>query len=243
MAGEHYFYFPYLAQGLAEAFLTGEEHHHLAKVLRLRQGQKIMLLDGKGLAAEAHIVRITAQKTLLKTGNIYSNYNELKRKIVLGIGLIRSSHLEWLVEKAVELGVSEIRLLHTQNVSRQKFNLPRLEKISLAAMKQCGRSRLPELFSPEPLSSFIEYTKYISSRFIFDKQNQSSSFADVLPSINTVEIALLIGPEGGFSLEELKLCQNNLFQTVMLGQRRLRTETAAIMAIALTAANSKEESL
>jgi 16S rRNA (uracil1498-N3)-methyltransferase len=243
MAGENYFYFPELKEDMREAILTGDEHLHLSKSLRLRSGQPVMLVNGKGLAAQARINRIISRETHLELFGFYNDYNELKTKIFLGIGQIKQGHLELLVEKAVELGVAEIHLLQTRYVSHRKLNLQRLEKIAIVAMKQCGRSRIPPVFSPVSLTNFLDLTEKLPNRFIFDNQEQTPHYSQLLPPKNAAETVLLIGPEGGFSQEEIALSRNKSIQAVQLGQRRLRSETAAIMALALTAANSKEETL
>lgn len=243
MAGENYFYCPELNEDMREAVLIGDEHFHLSKSLRLKSGQPVMLVNGKGLAAQARINRIISRETHLELFGFFNDYNELKTKIFLGIGQIKQGHLELLVEKAVELGVAEIHLLQTRYVSHRKLNLQRLEKIAIAAMKQCGRSRIPPIYSPVSFTHFLDLTEKVTHRFIFDNQEQAPHYAHLLPLKRAAETALLIGPEGGFSQEEIALCQNKSIQVVQLGQRRLRSETAALMALALTAANSKEETL
>lgn len=223
----HYFHVPQPATLL----LPEEESLHAARVLRLQPGDEITLLDGRGGVYRAEITlphpkrcgfRIIAEEQL-STGRSY--------RLHVAIAPTKNmDRLEWFIEKAVEIGVDEITPILCRFSERKQLKAERLEKILLAACKQSVQAVFPVL---NPLSSFQELVntsqaacKSIAHCYPLEKQEFRALIAEA------TDILILIGPEGDFSPEEVELATTNGFIPVSLGESRLRTETAGIMACA-----------
>lgn len=214
--------------------LPEEESLHAVKVLRLQAGELVTLLDGKGGVYKAEITfphpkhcafRVLSTE-FLPTGRPY--------RLHVAIAPTKNmDRLEWFVEKAVEIGVDEISLISCRFSERKQVNADRLEKILLAACKQSVQPVFPRLNSILSMEELVlnsrEECKTIAHCYPTDKQEfkiASSTASDLL---------ILIGPEGDFSKEEVELAVKNGFIPVSLGDSRLRTETAGIVACATAA--------
>lgn len=217
--------------------LDSEEAHHIIHVLRLKEGQKLFLTDGKGLKYRVEISGIF-KKSIQFTIMDKEIFEPVKPGISVAVGPVKKRDaIEWMIEKLTELGVRSIHLFTSQNGERSKLNVDRLKKIAISACKQSMNPFLPaiheltsfknclSLFNEKETNRFIAYCDAGKDDFIALKYQ--------LPS----DTVIFIGPEGGFSREEIELARNYGFETVSLGQRRLRTETAAIFAV--SAINSK----
>jgi 16S rRNA (uracil1498-N3)-methyltransferase len=213
------FYQPGLQQGVN--LLDGDEAHH-AKVLRLSAGDRIMVTDGQGLMVEAAVstglgFKILSQKTEQRPHSINLFVAPTKN----------ADRIEWLVEKATEIGVSSVTMMECHRGERSRVNMDRLVKMAVGAMKQSQQSWLPEIKELTPFSDVIK--KKFDQRFIafVDHSNpdQLKNLAKAGKSYGA-----LIGPEGDFTNEEVDLAIANNWQKVSLGPTRLRTETAALAA-------------
>ncbi len=209
------------------------ELRHLTRVLRLKPGDPVILFDGQGKEYRATIENITQrQASFALTREPLREIPEPSVRIILGIGLLKSDKLEWLIQKATELGVGEIlpfyslRVVPRPEEAAARNRLGRWEKIASAAAKQCRRSRIPRLHAPcsfdEALAAFPESSKF----FLWEKENDRT-LSDVLKTPSPGLYAL-VGPEGGFSAEEAKQAEAAGFSPVRLGPRILRAETAGL---------------
>jgi 16S rRNA (uracil1498-N3)-methyltransferase len=225
MANERFFFSQKMDEHIVQ--LQGDEHFHLSRVLRKNPGDIIWTLNGLGLACEAQIRNIDKEHTIADVIKLYPELGEAKNRIAVGVGIIKHAHWEILLEKAAELGVYEIFPLITRYTVKTDFKRERSEKILLSAVKQCGRSRIPLLHPPRDYRNLITALPY-EHVYICDNQEDYP----LLQAAERPEDALvLIGPEGGFHQDELLLAINAGAKPVMLANRRLRTETACILAL------------
>jgi 16S rRNA (uracil1498-N3)-methyltransferase len=214
------------------------ELRHLTRVLRLKSGDPVILFDGEGKEYQATIKRVTGrQASFALIREPPPEIPEPSVRIILGIGLLKSTKLEWLIQKATELGVGEILPFHSLRVvprpeeAAVRNRLGRWEKIAAEAAKQCRRTRIPRIHPPcsfaEALKAFAESTKI----FLWEKE-KDGTLSGVLNSPSPAVYAL-VGPEGGFSAEEAKQAEAAGFTPVRLGPRILRAETAGLVIVAL----------
>lgn len=214
------------------------ELRHLTRVLRLKPGDPVILFDGEGKEYQATIRRVTdRQASFALVQEPLPETPEPSVRIILGIGLLKSTKLEWLIQKATELGVGEILPFHSLRVvprpeeTTVRNRLGRWEKIAAEAAKQCRRSRIPRIHPPcsfaEALTAFPEAARI----FLWEKE-KDRTLNGVLNSPSPVVYAL-VGPEGGFSAEEAKEAEEAGFAPVRLGPRLLRAETAGLAIVAL----------
>jgi RNA methyltransferase, RsmE family len=220
------FYAPNL---LHENILPEEESQHAVKVLRLKTSDEIEIVDGKGVFCNARITNPHAKRCEFE---IISQHTADQPNYNLYIAIAPTKNIdrfEWFVEKATEIGISTITPIICRFSERKILKPERLEKIIVSASKQSLKPYFPVL---QPLYSFDELVKItlnIPQRFIAHCYEQEKTALKDLckPSMDTL---ILIGPEGDFSLEEVEKAVSADFQPVSLGNSRLRTETAGIVA-------------
>ncbi len=210
-----------------EFIFSKEESKHLAKVLRKKPGDSITLTNGKGLEWEGVLTQLNPSAVAAKKIKSIQHAPPLD-ELHLAIAPTKNmNRMEWLVEKLTELGVSSITPIICDYSERKIVKLPRLKKISIAALKQSQQFFLPQIHPP---ISFLEYLNteikngYIAHCGTTDKV----SLTDCHLTAQTV--TLLIGPEGDFSASEIKLAEKSGLQSVSLGKQRFRTETAGLLA-------------
>lgn len=227
MADEHFFYIS--PDNISKNCFTldAEETHHALNVLRLQVDDEIWLLDGVGIAYRG-IIKNNGQKV---SGEIIvesPGFSEPKVKMHLAIGLIKKDHFEWLLEKAVECGALSITPLLLDRCVKKSLNLDRSQKIVRTAAKQCGRSCFPKLNEPTSLDNYFND----KSDLTVCLQSEGEKLLSTWQRENSPnKVSVLIGPEGDFSENEINVIKDNNIKIVSLGNRRLRTETAAITAL------------
>ncbi|MEW6623575.1 MAG: 16S rRNA (uracil(1498)-N(3))-methyltransferase [Bacillota bacterium] len=220
--------------------IKGDEAHHLIYVLRLKEGSIIALFDGKGsrsLARIENIARDSVQAHILET----LPNNEPPIEVILYQALPKRDKLEFIIQKAVELGVSQIipivtkRTIVRMNDRKTENRVHRWDKISLEACKQAGRSRVPAIGEP---MFFNKAVKKPVSRFLLmpfegeDQRGLKQVLAEARES-KTTSIGVFIGPEGGWDSEEVAVAKAAGVITVSLGPRILRTETASMAVLSM----------
>ena len=216
------------------ALIRGEEFKHLSRVLRKKEGESIVLVDGEDNAYEAVIRFMDRTHAECEIIDVKHRVHEPKVDVTLAVSLLRNpARFDFLVEKATELGVRSIVPLLCERTIPKSEKHARFEKIALAAMKQCGRSYLPKIHSLSPLAAVLDHAHEYALRLIpHEKTEQSQFVGSVLQHHPHVASALIvIGPEGGFSDDEIALADEKGMVPVSLGPRRLRAETAAISAV------------
>ncbi len=211
-----------------ESFLLNQlEAHHLLKVLRLTQGSKVVVTNGKGLLATCLIEQ--ADKKNVQLSVLERNFEKKAPvSITMAVALTKSlDRYTWFLEKACEIGVDQIVPIVSQNSERKKINNPdRLQKVLISAMKQSQSAFLPKLHPITRLNEFLE--KDVSDfKLIAHCQNSTKKRLTHLP-LKGDAISLLIGPEGDFTDKEVQLAESNQVIAVSLGKKRLRVETAAL---------------
>lgn len=215
-----------LPQAGSEVDLPEDESRH-ARVLRLRAGEQIELFDGDGQGVLAEV--ISALPTLRVRLLSAAPAREAVTKVTLCLALIQPEKFELSIQKATELGVAEIQPLITDlcevRVERIAGKLERWRKIAAEAAKQCGRTRIPAVHEPDRPAGVLGHSRGLN-HLLFD------ATGGALPTLKG-PLAAFIGPEGGWSDEELAAFQEAGTPVVSLGTRRLRAETAAIVASAL----------
>ena len=226
------------------ATLTGAEAHHIIHVMRAKQGDQLILFDGGGAEFQAKIEAIGRREVELAVLSRHEVNRELPLELILGVPLPKGDRQRWLVEKAVELGVGKIVPLSTCRsvVLPRQQTLDRLGRTVIEASKQCGRNLLTEISQPESWADFVAATKTARFRLLAHPGEGTSKakpagLATALTDLKAGDdVVLAIGPEGGFTPNELSLASQAGWQAIDLGPRILRVETAAIMMAALVAA-------
>jgi 16S rRNA (uracil1498-N3)-methyltransferase len=220
------FYQPLIPQGALN--LDPDESRHAIKVLRKRNGDLIRVTDGKGVFYEGIITDADAHQC---TFSIHSTVTDPEKNFRIHIGISptkNADRIEWFVEKVVEFGVDEITLLQCDHTERQHLKVERLNKTAISAMKQSLKAKLPVIHPISEFKNVVMSTndeqKYIAH---VDERNQQHLQQLVERGLSYL---VLIGPEGDFSTDELKLADAHGFKKVSLGPSRLRTETAGIAA-------------
>lgn len=222
----HYFY----ASDISQPFVTlsNEESEHCVRVMRHREGDVIRITDGRGHLAEAVIAEAHPKKCLLEIRQQITDNLLTHNGLHLAIAPTKNAdRMEWLLEKAIEIGICSLTFLQCDHSERTHLNLERLQRLAIAAIKQSQTTWLPELRMIK-FSEFIQQnTDTQSDKFIAwcDENNQQQL---VNAPRNHSEMILLIGPEGDFSQEEIAAARETGYVEVKLGDRRLRTETAGL---------------
>jgi 16S rRNA (uracil1498-N3)-methyltransferase len=211
--------------------LSEETSKHIIQVLRMKIGEQIQLTTGKGKVLTAEIIsehKRSAEVKVISTSYIEHNTSN----ITIAISLIKNTNrFEWFLEKATEIGVSAIIPLICERTEKQNFRQDRMKNILVSAMLQSQQAWLPELHEPTKFSTVIKTSsqkKYIAH--CIDEERASVSNQPINQSTDKL---ILIGPEGDFTKEEISLAKENNFIPVSLGNTRLRTETAGIVAAVL----------
>ena len=229
-------YLPAFNSGPSHLKLEGSEFHHLVRVRRFVVGNEIWVINGKGLAARTIIESIAETSLSLEVLETHPGRGELGHELCLAVANLKGDHLNLIVEKATELGVTEIIPLKTDRIVKKGLNRDRLERIAISAMKQSRRSRLPLIHDLTPFAAAVKSFPEASHLFCHADE-KSLPLIDVLTPIrNSKQFVLWVGPEGDWSKDEIDLASISDYTFTGLGPRRLRAETAAIHAVGLVSA-------
>ena len=210
--------------------INDEEQQHIVKVLRMREGEEIFVTDGNGNLAKGNLV-FEGKKVSLDVKEIKENLPEFSPKLHIAIAPTKNiDRIEFFVEKATEMAISEITILQTEKTERKNLNIDKLRKQAIAASKQSLRFHFPKINDVTKLSDFLkninpEMTFVAHCDVAFERINLSE-----IPELTNP--TFLIGPEGDFSEKEIKLLSEKGIKAVSLGKQRLRTETAGIFVAA-----------
>jgi 16S rRNA (uracil1498-N3)-methyltransferase len=204
------------------------------RVLRLTAGDEMMLMDGEGSFYRAQVTLATQKRCLYDIVDTLPQERQWQGNVHLAIAPTKlMERIEWMTEKAVEVGIDELSFLDCQFSERRSLKLPRIEKIAVSAVKQSRKAYMPQLNDLTPFKTFIdqhrEGRRYIAHCYnevprvnLFDELRKGGAEEDAL---------VLIGPEGDFSIDEVKMAVAAGFVSVDLGKSRLRTETAGLSAV------------
>lgn len=210
--------------------LNEDESKHCVRVLRLAENDEIILVDGNGGYHEAQIREAHPKHCSVEVVKTISEYGKKPFHLHMAIAPTKNiDRFEWFLEKATEIGIHEVTPLLCSNSERKIVKDDRLEKIMVSAMKQSIKAYLPKLNPMTSFNNFIQESRN-ANKFIAHCEDQEKAHLKnlVLPTQNTI---VLIGPEGDFSTEEIRKAMQNGYQPVSLGESRLRTETAGVVAV------------
>ncbi|MBI5344724.1 MAG: 16S rRNA (uracil(1498)-N(3))-methyltransferase [Deltaproteobacteria bacterium] len=223
-----------------EALIKGDEFVHLKKVLRLKKGDAVSLFDGRGLEMTGIIGSIGRAGALVVIQGLSANRGESPVEVTLIQALLKGDKPEFIIQKAAELGVRNIffypahRSVPDMKKEKMEGRLKRWRKAAIEASKQCGRAVLPEVGSFETFKEAIAGRRG-ALKFISWESKEASNLKEVFfkrpPSSKSV--AVVVGPEGGFTDEEIGLARGEGYAPVSLGPRLLRAETAAIAILSI----------
>ena len=211
--------------------LEAEETQHFSRVLRGKLGQEISLTDGKGTLAKGVVTEIHNKRIQLELSEIQENFEQRPYSLHIAIAPTKNiDRIEYFLEKATEIGIDEITFLKSFHSERKNINLERCTKIVHSAVKQSLKAYVPKLNDLTKFTDFVAQdfseTKLIAH---CEEDFVRKNFKEILqPKENYL---ILIGPEGDFSLDEIKLAELHGFQGISLGHQRFRTETAALNAV------------
>lgn len=211
--------------------LDENDSKHCVKVLRKKKGDEIQVINGQGSIFTCRILDPNARACKLEITHEEHISRKQKRWVHIAIAPTKNAdRLEYFLEKAVEIGVQEITLLETQHSERRKQKMERLEKIAISAMKQSLQTWKPILHEMTSFDAFVSNQEVSTTRFIA----HLSDTAEAIEQANLSEkVCILIGPEGDFSEIELTLAKQCGWTNVFMGNSRLRTETAGVVAASL----------
>lgn len=213
------------------AELNAEESQHFIKVLRGKVGQEIYVTDGQGTLAHARVSFIESKRVELDLLEVKTDYEKRNYRLHIAIAPTKSiDRIEWFLEKATEIGIDEITFLKSFHSERKNINLERCRKIVQSAMKQSLKAYEPKLNDMVKLTDFIENTT-AADKFIAhcDTDFERKDYRSIAGK--TQDLLILIGPEGDFSKDEIRLANAKGFVGLSLGNQRFRTETAALNAV------------
>ena len=208
-------------------FLLTEQEAHHCNVLRINKNEIIGITDGSGVLIKAKLINRDKNHCLFKILDIIKNYH--KRKYFLHIAIAPTKNIdrfEFFVEKAVELGIDRITPLYTARTERKRVKIERLEKIAIAAMKQSKNTFKPQIDPLTEFKNFVNSQQLPENKFIALCQSTKTLFEQI--NTNTNNFLVIIGPEGGFTDEEIKFSLSKNITPIRLSSNTLRTETAGI---------------
>ncbi|MEO6583977.1 MAG: RsmE family RNA methyltransferase [Ferruginibacter sp.] len=224
-----FFYSEGIIEG--ESLLPQDTSRHIVQVLRMKVGEQLYITNGNGYLFLSEI--LLAEKNGVSIKVLQAEVQPPKaKKICIAISLVKNAQrFEWFLEKAVEIGVSEVVPLLCKRTEKQHFRWDRMQGIMISAMLQSRQCMLPVLAQPQSLESFLQKEKQGQKLIAHCLENSHrKDLKECLPINNAT---ILIGPEGDFTPEEITQAMEKNYQPITLGNTRLRTETAGMVAVSL----------
>lgn len=220
----------FFGQIFPEILIDSDEQQHITKVLRMREGEEIFVTDGNGNLAKGNLV-FEGKKVSLDVTEIKQNLPDFSPKLHIAIAPTKNiDRIEFFVEKAVEMGISEITFILTEKTERKNISIDKLRKQAIGASKQSHRFHFPKV---NDLIKFSDFMKNLNPENTFVAHcNENLKRINLNDIPNLENYTFLIGPEGDFSDKEIQLLADKGIKAVSLGNQRLRTETAGIFVAA-----------
>ncbi|WP_313101120.1 RsmE family RNA methyltransferase [Epilithonimonas sp.] len=220
----------FFGQIFPDLIIDSDEQQHITKVLRMREGEEIFVTDGNGNLAKGNLM-FEGKKVSLEVSEIKENLPDFSPKLHIAIAPTKNiDRIEFFVEKAVEMGISEISFILTEKTERKNISIEKLRKQAISASKQSHRFHFPKV---NDLIKFSEFMKSLNPENTFVAHCNESLERVSLNEIPKFEnYTFMIGPEGDFSDKEIQLLADKGIKAVSLGNQRLRTETAGIFVAA-----------
>ncbi|MBR5602603.1 MAG: 16S rRNA (uracil(1498)-N(3))-methyltransferase [Bacteroidales bacterium] len=206
-----------------------EESKHIVKVLRMKEGDRFCVTNGNGSLFDAELIDAHPKRAMADLSNQRNGYDIRDFKLSIAIAPTKlNERTEWFLEKATEIGIDEVKLFASYHSERRVANVERFKKIVVSAMKQSVKSKMPVIEEMVPFDKLVKQD-FEGQKFIaWIDDDVKEQLCDLYKKGENAVV--LIGPEGDFSKEEVVLAKENGFIPVSLGEARLRTETAAIVA-------------
>jgi 16S rRNA (uracil1498-N3)-methyltransferase len=222
--------------------ISGEDHHHIIKVMRMEIDDNIICVQPDGKAAVCKIVKITDEQVVADVVQWMDEKTEFPISVTIASGLPKGDKLEWIIQKGTELGAHEFlpfaakRSIVKWDEKKAAKKIERWQKIAKEAAEQSHRSYLPEVDIPVSFKALIEKGKYFNYKLVAyeeeSRNGETSTFSSTLQRMKKGESLLLVfGPEGGLTEEEIQTLKDHDFRICGLGPRILRTETAPLYAL------------
>jgi len=213
-----------------KAMINEEEQQHIVKVLRMKTGEAIHVTDGRGNVASGKLI-IEGKKANIEVSGIKMGSPGFNPRLHIAIAPTKNiDRIEFFVEKAVEMGISEISIIITEKTERKNINIDKIRKQAVAASKQSLRFHFPLINDAVKLTDFLKNTDPEHTFVAHCHENLERIDLKSIPSCE--QLTFLIGPEGDFSEREIAFLAENQIKAVSLGNQRLRTETAGVFVAA-----------
>lgn len=206
--------------------LSDNESHHALRVMRMTTGDTLMVVNGKGSLFETEIISTAGKRCLLNIKNITTEKRPAKEIHIAVAPTKNMDRNEWFVEKATEIGITEISWILCDNSERKVIKNDRIEKTVIAALKQSNRLFIPTINEMVSLKDFLKDHPNGAVAYCYEDESKKE-IKDIFENQN---FPILIGPEGDFSLLEVEMLKQANYKGITLGENRLRTETAALVA-------------
>ncbi len=209
--------------------LTGDEHFHLSHVLRSKVGDQILATDGKGMTCLCLIQAIDRNGTTCKVIEERRNFNSSRRGFCVGLAVLKPvSKLELAIEKCTELGAGEFLVFNTERSWKVGLRPERIADIIVSAVKQSLQSEIPELRIVEDLNEALLMCRRYKLKLVLHEKSETMIDEILNKENETLSAIALVGPEGGFTENEISFLVSEGFKSVRVGSSRLKSETAAI---------------
>ena len=213
-----------------EIKINDEEQNHITKVLRMKAGDEIFVTDGRGNLAKGNLV-FEGKKVSLEATEVKENLPDFPIRLHIAIAPTKNiDRIEFFVEKATEMAVSEITIIQTEKTERKNLNIEKIRKQAVSASKQSQRFHFPIVNDNVKFSEFISNLKSENTYVAHCHENLERTILNEIPL--SENLTILIGPEGDFSEKEIAMLAEKGIKAVSFGEQRLRTETAGIFAAA-----------
>jgi 16S rRNA (uracil1498-N3)-methyltransferase len=210
------------------------ESRHIVRVLRKKEGDFIYITNGKGALITSKIINANDKRCQVEIVSFVQNKEPFNYYLHIAIAPTKNiQRFEWFLEKATEIGISEITPIRCERSERKNIKIERLEKVLISAMKQSLKFKLPKLNPMISLKELFSLNNQRNKYIAHCMETNRTSFKKELNTIcedKNIEVLIVIGPEGDFSTSEIENAMQNNFKPVSLGKSRLRTETAGIVA-------------
>ncbi|QEC67946.1 16S rRNA (uracil(1498)-N(3))-methyltransferase [Panacibacter ginsenosidivorans] len=212
-----------------QLILPEDTSKHCIQVLRMQEGEQMVLTDGKGKLLTTTILNADRRHCAVKI-NTREYKKQNKKKFTIAMSLLKNtSRFEWFLEKATEIGIDEIIPLICKRTEKQYFRLERMQQIVISAMLQSQQAWLPILHEPTSFDKMITQSVYTTKLIAHCEEDKKKDITKINTNDQTI---MLIGPEGDFTTDEITLALQNNYIAISLGTTRLRTETAGLVAAA-----------
>ncbi|MBO6184425.1 MAG: 16S rRNA (uracil(1498)-N(3))-methyltransferase [Chryseobacterium sp.] len=213
-----------------KAIINDEEQQHIVKVLRMKDGEEIHVTDGKGSLASGTLI-IEGKKAGIEITEIKTETHDFNPKLHIAIAPTKNiDRIEYFVEKAVEMGISEITILQTEKTERKNISIDKIRKQAISASKQSLRFHFPVINDLIKLQDFLKNVNSETTFVAHCNENLERINLNKIPQLENY--TFLIGPEGDFSDKEILFLAEKGIKAVSLGNQRLRTETAGVFVAA-----------